>query len=190
MLTVLVSICSWRLFCTDCCPLGACWPSVVRPNVLFLYEEQSGALNLSAVPSESPLLEVLLYISLFLTNYYPQSADTSSLAYDHAYGTDSSPEDISQGQTYNEKNDHLPGSPIQAVGSMLPFQMIQRTTAQTTESATYTYYEECLSQHTVKEYRTAGTWPPMQEHGCASHSDGLAQGRFIAMHQLMGSTSL
>ena len=30
VLVVLVSICSWRLFCTECCPLGARWLSVVR----------------------------------------------------------------------------------------------------------------------------------------------------------------
>ena len=30
MFAVLVSVHSWRLFCTDCCPLGAHWLLVVR----------------------------------------------------------------------------------------------------------------------------------------------------------------
>ena len=35
LLVVCVSVCSRRLFCKDCCPLGACWLSRIERSLLF-----------------------------------------------------------------------------------------------------------------------------------------------------------
>ena len=80
MLAVLVSVRFWRLFCTDCCPLGARWPLFVVRSREVSATRYSEVLNVATITigraiggmefvhctevvrlSESPLLEVSLY---------------------------------------------------------------------------------------------------------------------------------
>ena len=75
MLAVLISVRFWRLFSTDCCPLGACWLSVVQSRRCPLLGGSKCTISIGRVIegmefvvhlSESPLLEVSLYVFAYI----------------------------------------------------------------------------------------------------------------------------